>query len=491
MRIVQIGLAAVLLTFSAPSQDAVRHDDVTGLWKGTLRAGPTDLRLVLDIARDAAGSLTATLDSIDQRAKDLPVDRIAFDAGSLKFEMKALRASFRGRIAADGQTIEGTFTQGADLPLTWTRTDEAPVLARPQEPTKPYPYREEKVYYSHDPKGDPAEVAVADASTKPEGRVRLAGTLTLPETGAPHPAVVLVSGSGPQNRDEALMGHRPFLVLADALTRRGIAVLRYDDRGVGESTGNFGTALTTDFAQDALAGVHYLRSRPDIAADRIGIVGHSEGGLVAPIAANRSKLVAFIVLLAGPSVSGAEVVAHQTQLIARAMGESEEAIESGAEINRDLFEILRTADADDNDEELVSQLGERLEAAYDEMPADAKEKAGDKKKFVDSRIKRLTSPWFRFFATYDPAPALREVRCPVLAVFGEKDLQVDPRQNLPNMKAALADNDDVTVVELPGLNHLFQTCDTGSMTEYATIEETFAPIALEVIGAWITERFGR
>jgi pimeloyl-ACP methyl ester carboxylesterase len=486
MRPLPLGFAA-LLALSAAAQDPANRE-IAGLWQGVLRAGAFDLRLVLEVKQAADGALSATLDSIDQGAEDLPVDQISFEAGVLELAMKALRASFRGEMAADGQSIAGTFTQGGRMALTWTRTEQAPVLVRPQEPSPPYPYRERHVYYSHDPAGDPAAVEVGDADTKPAGRVRLAGTLTLPETGAPHPAVVLVSGSGPQDRDETLMGHRPFLVLADALTRRGIAVLRYDDRGVGESTGDFRNATTADFARDALAGVHYLRTRDDIAHDRIGIVGHSEGGLVGPIAANDSEHVALLVLMAAPSVTGEEVIVHQGQRIAVAQGATADEARRGAELNRSLLALLRQHSDSD---ELEAALATKLDAAWDEMPKAVRQQAGDDRKAsIAAQTKQMTTPWFRFFLAYDPVPALQRLRCPLLAVFGEKDLQVDPQQSQPPMQQALAAHDDATILVLEGLNHLFQTCETGAPTEYGTIEETIAPAALQAIGDWIVERFG-
>jgi alpha/beta superfamily hydrolase len=260
---------------------------VVGLWKGTLRPGPVELRLVLKV-RDEGGALIAALDSLDQGAKDIRVDTITRKADSVSFAIAAIRGSYSGTISADGTRIEGTWSQGAaSLPLVFERTETVETIRRPQEPMPPFPYKAEDVVFKN-----------------AAGGVELAGTLTLPASGKPFPAAVLLSGSGPQDRDEALMGHRPFFVLADHLTRLGIAVLRFDDRGVARSTGDFAAATTEDFATDALAGLEFLKRRPEIDPARVGLIGHSEGGLIAPMVAARSKDVAFLVLIAAPSLRG-------------------------------------------------------------------------------------------------------------------------------------------------------------------------------------------
>jgi hypothetical protein len=383
-------------------------------------------------------------------------------------------------MAADGKSIEGTWTQGpSSLPL---RLDKAagPVSgpARPQEPKEPLPYRVEEVSYPN-----------PDAPG-----VTLSGTLTLPPSGGPFPAVVFVSGSGPQNRNEELLGHKPFLVLSDYLTRRGVAVLRYDDRGVGKSTGSFATATSVDFTGDALAGVGYLRSRREIDPGKIGVLGHSEGGLIAPMAAARSKDVAFIVMLAGPGVNGEEILYLQGELIARANGATDEQLAKTRQSQERTFAILRqTPDTTRARLDIEALAREQLAAL---TPEERKE-AGIPEGVADSVLARqqaaqVSSPWFRYFLRYDPTPTLRQVRVPVLAINGSLDLQVPPRQNLPMIRKALEEggNPDATVLELAGLNHLFQEATTGAPSEYARIEQTMSPTALQTVGDWIVRRFG-
>ncbi|HEX3821259.1 MAG TPA: alpha/beta fold hydrolase, partial [Candidatus Sulfotelmatobacter sp.] len=328
---------------------------------------------------------------------------------------------------------------------------------RPQNPTRPYPYREEEVHYDNKVQN-----------------VTLAATLTIPEGKGPFPGVVLITGSGPQDRDESLMGHKPFLVLSDYLTRHGIAVLRADDRGTGMSTGVFANATTADFATDAEAGIEYLKTRTEINPHKIGLIGHSEGGVIAPMVAARNKDVAFIVMMAGTGVPGDQVLEAQGEAISIANGTSPtEAARKAAKEK----EILTLIETEKDDAKLEKEL-------RDKMAGDIPEGQ------VGAQIKQATSPWFRYFLTYDPATALRKLTCPVLAIDGSLDKQVLPSQNLPAIRKALeeAGNKHFEIDELAGLNHLFQTAKTGSPAEYAEIEETIAPAALETISSWILKQ---
>jgi pimeloyl-ACP methyl ester carboxylesterase len=365
-----------------------------------------------------------------------------------------------------GDALSGTFRQrGLEAPLVLARTAHPPaVKTRPQQPIPPLPY-------------DEIQLVVEPAA----GAHRLACTLTKPREPGRFAAVVLITGSGPQNRDEALAGHRPFLVLADALTRRGIAVLRCDDRGVALSTGDYAAATTFDFADDTLAEVAALRARPDIDPARLGLVGHSEGALIAPIAAARSTDVKFVVLLAPPAVPGDQTLYLQTAAIAKAQGATDAEIAGGAAVNREVFGVV--AAAPDGD-----AAAKELRARYAALPKVAREALGQRPGGVDAMIKHVTSPWFRTFLTLDPRVYLKKLAIPVLAVIGERDLQVLPAANLPELRQALRDNRDVTIRELPGLNHLFQTCKTGLPGEYATIDETMSPTLLTLVGDWIERR---
>jgi len=452
------------------------QDEIVGSWLGTLTVPGAELRIVFHITEGEDGTLSATMDSPDQGANGIPVSEVVFAAGHLKLVSAAVNGEFEGDLAEDGSQIVGEWRQGGVvLPLTVSRTEEeVEGPPRPQEPETPLPYDSEEVVYPNTLGGN-----------------ELAGTLTLPRSAGPHPAVVLISGSGPQDRDETVMGHRPFLVLSDHLTRLGIAVLRFDDRGVGGSTGDFAAATSEDFATDVLAGVDYLLGRDDIDNEKIGLIGHSEGGLVAPMAAVQSDAVAFIVLMAGPAVTGEEIILEQSLLIARAAGRAVADIEDDLDINKKVFEIVKR---EPDREVAAQQLEELLRTAAAAMTPEEMEAAGLTEETLDaqiqSQIQQANSVWVRFFLTYDPAPTLAKVRVPVLAINGELDLQVPPKQNLPVIRQVLQNsgNPDYTVQELPGLNHLFQTATTGSPSEYVGIEETISPVALELMSGWILQR---
>jgi alpha/beta superfamily hydrolase len=296
----------------------------------------------------------------------------------------------------------------------------------------------------------------------------------------------MVSGSGPQDRDETLMNHKPFLVIADYLTQNGIAVLRFDDRGIAKSKGSFASATSADFATDALAAVEYLKTRKEVDTKKIGVAGHSEGGLIAPMCAVNSSDVSFIVLLAGPGVSGKDVIILQTELITRANGSKEEDVQKAKNENARIFNVV----AEEADSlQMFNKLLTMYNDDISKMNEDEKKKPENSKESFDRNVKQILSPWFRFFIKYDPKPTLEQVTVPVLALNGGKDLQVDPKQNLPDIEKALkaGGNNNFKVIELPGLNHLFQPAITGSPSEYATIETTFSEDALKIIKDWILE----
>jgi pimeloyl-ACP methyl ester carboxylesterase len=325
-------------------------------------------------------------------------------------------------------------------------------------------------------------VAVAFDNPAADG-VRLAGTLTLPGGKGPFACALLITGSGPEDRDEAVFGHRPFLVLADHLTRNGIAVLRLDDRGVGGSTGRFAGATSDDFASDAAAAVGYLRTRKEIDPKRIGLIGHSEGGLIAPIVVTRTKGVAFVVLMAGPGIPGDSTLILQSAALRRSIGVDDAALQAEMAVSRRLYARLVAGDSLG-----AAREGQALVRMQIAALSDAQRAAiGDPDSVGAAVVRQLNSPWMRFFIGYDPRPALQKVRCPVLAINGEKDLQVLPKENLTAIQAAFAagGNRDVTVKELPGLNHLFQTCRLCTVAEYGQLEETMAPVALDEMTRWI------
>jgi fermentation-respiration switch protein FrsA (DUF1100 family) len=436
-----------------------KPSDIDGTWAGTLDTGSIKLRIVFHILNTEDG-LTATMDSPDQGAKGIPVTGITRDGSTVKIELKQADGVFDGKLDDKLSTIDGTWTQGGgSLPLVVRRVKEVSELEirRPQNPVRPYPYADEDVSYAN---------KSAD--------ITLAGTLTIPANNCPCPGVLLIAGSGQHDRDEALMGHSPFLVLSDYLTRKGIVVLRADKRGVGKSGGKYATATTADFASDAEAGIAFLKTRSEVNSHQIGLIGHSEGGVIAPIEAVENHDVAFIVMMAGSGVPGDEIIVEQTLLIAEANGASHEKAEKSASDERQLLVLV---EQEKDDTELAKKL---------------REYAGDKVSdaMLNAQIKALTSPWFRYFIQYDPSTALKKVTCPVLALIGSKDLQVPAEQNLPAIRKALeaGGNKNAEVDELPGLNHLFQTAKTGSPNEYGQIEETMSPIALEKIASWILKQ---
>jgi fermentation-respiration switch protein FrsA (DUF1100 family) len=440
--------------------------DLEGSWAGTLNISSAKLRIVFNVSRDSSGNLTANLDSPDQGAYGIAVDEVVVNGDSVKFIVGVVKGFYAGKIFPDSLKIAGIWNQGGmALPLDLWKTDKVEKPKRPQEPKEPFPYKSEAVKFINPETGD-----------------TLAGTLTLPDTVGPFPAVIFVTGSGPQNRDEELLGHKPFLVIADYLTRNGIAVLRYDDRGIGESTGDFRKATSEDFADDAIAAVEYLKTRSEV--NKIGVAGHSEGGIIAPMAAVQSDDVDFIVLMAGTGIRGDSILMLQTELIMRASGSDEATIKRDLGIYRQIYSILVS---DDDDETIKQELTGILEDSYKYLTEEEKVEVGTKEQMIDMQLKVLLGEWFRYFLKYDPYPTLIKVKCPVLAINGEKDLQVPPKQNLSAIERALKEggNKNYKIVEMPELNHLFQKSETGLPTEYGNIEETFSPDAMKVISDWI------
>jgi pimeloyl-ACP methyl ester carboxylesterase len=447
---------------------------LAGVWQGSLKVSVIELRLVIKISKSGDGKLAGTLDSVDQGAKDMPIDSIDYKDNAVHLELKKIGGTYDGKMSEDGSEITGDWKQGGQtLPLVFKRLEKAPELGRLQEPKKPYPYREQEAEFENKKAG-----------------IKLGGTLTLPRARGPFPAVLLITGSGAQDRDEAIMGHRPFFVLADHLTRRGIAVLRVDDRGVGKSTGDFSQATTEDFVEDALAGFEFLKRHGEVDAKRIGLIGHSEGGIVAPLVAVKSPEVAFIVLMAGVGVPMDELLVRQGADIARVMGAQEAMITKSSETQKRTFQIIREeADAAVAEKRIRELVSEQLA----ELTDDQKKALGISDAMIAGQVRMATSPWFRWLLAYDPGPTLMKVKCPVLAINGEKDIQVAAKENLSAIRAALeaGKNKDFEAVELPGLNHLFQTCRTGAVAEYGQIEETIAPAALEKMSTWILKHVGK
>jgi hypothetical protein len=438
--------------------------ELAGRWEGRIAVGAQSLRIVLNV--DAVGG--ATIDSPDQGVNGLAVSGLTLQGGVVRFAIPAAGGSFEGTVADGGRTLNGALTQGgATLPLVLTRVLELtpsappPVIApepmadaRPQTPQPPFPYRSE-------------EVVIAT----PTPGVQLAGTLTVPEGSGPFPAVLLITGSGQQDRDETVFGHKPFLVLADALSRRGVAVLRVDDRGVGGSTGPAATATSADFAVDAGASFDFLETRPEIAHDRIGLIGHSEGGTIAPLVAGADPRVAFIVMIAGPAVSGGDLLVEQSRLIQGGSGLAPAVVDGNVAI---LARIMHA----------VAGNPDSAEAAIAAVDAVLTE-AGMPEAQRQAIAPQFANPWTRWFVSHDPSASLAALHVPVLALYGGKDVQVPAAQNEPALRAILP---SAQIIVLPNLNHLMQPAETGLPAEYATIPTTFDPEALSAIVDWVAAR---
>ncbi|MBS1876814.1 MAG: alpha/beta fold hydrolase [Acidobacteria bacterium] len=448
MKGVQVRLGLLMLCATAVGAQTASYE---GDWIGTLKVGPTKLRIGLHVTQKD-GAWTGKLDSLDQGAMGIPIDSVTVTSG-LQFEIKALRAHYEGSLN-DGK-IDGKFSQaGMTFPLVFER-GKGKEPSRPQNPVGPVPYGSEEVVVRN-------------------GDIQLAGTFTSPKQGGPFTAVLLVTGSGPQDRDETLFGHKPFLVIADYLTRAGCAVLRLDDRGMGKSTGDFRTAGLAEFTSDALAAVAWLKARPEV--KRAGILGHSEGGAVGPLAAVKSDDVAFLIMLAGPAQPFDELLVEQSSGLMRAAGVPANIIDANSQIVRAVTEVVRKEP--DNAKALE---------AMKKIAAEWKDKQPQLASQLEGQAGGMVSVEMRSLLAYSAPETLGKLRCPVLALYGGKDLQVPGDSNLKAAAAALAAGhvEAVTLVKLPGVNHLFQTARTGALAEYGQSEETISPRALETIGNWL------
>jgi len=452
----------------------MKAQDITGAWNGTLDIQGAQLAIVFHIKKTDDGYKTL-MDSPDQGAKGIPTDQTSWEDNTLTITASALSMKYTGKLNTEKETIEGTFEQrGYSLPLVLKKTaEEKKAEPRPQDP-KDFPYQQEEVEFFNQ-KDD----------------VKLAGTLTLPRDKKVDKVVILISGSGPQDRNEEVgdMNHRPFLVLSDYLTRQGIGVLRYDDRGVGQSTGDRSTSTIDDFAEDAEAGVAFLKNRKDLKSAQIGLIGHSEGGMVAPQVAARNKDVDFIVMLAGPGIPIDELMLLQSKLVSESRGAPRELSEINRMVLKDAYTYLRK-----NPHKSQEALKEGLIGVFKEgmkkFPKEAQDEIKKDPDFFKKEATALLNPWFLNFIRTNPEDYLKKVKVPVLAMNGTLDLQVPAEENLAGIEAALkkAGNKKVEIVALEGLNHLFQKAETGAVEEYAEIEETFNEKAMKKIAGWIKKQ---
>lgn len=466
-------ILALFLSFYCLQGHAQQTEEpMEGSWQGVLKAGVVEYRLVFNLSLQNDQTWKATLDSPDQGAKGIPLGEVQLTEDSIRIEAPGLMGFYIGKIETPTR-LKGEWHQaGRTYTLDLEKREEVFVLNRPQEPQPPYPYKEEEVRFQNDKQG-----------------FTLAGTLSIPDGEGPFPAVLLISGSGSQNRDEEIFGHKPFKVIADYLTRNGIAVLRYDDRGVGGSGGNAAVATTEDLAGDASAALNYLRSHNEIDIKRVGLIGHSEGGMIGFILASAHDHIAFLVSLAGPGMDGKSILLDQSEKIARLSGATEAILEENRNIMAAVYDIMIANESypDWKDQTLnfVAEFySQKLSGSYSDADIERS------KENLLASIPEPAYAWMRYFVMFDPAPLFSGIGCPVLALNGEKDCQVLAEQNISAMEKRLKDagNIQTKALVLPGLNHLFQNCETGLPNEYGVIEETFDPATLELITNWIWEQ---
>lgn len=463
--------------FFFPFFSFAQQNKFSGTWEGDLDVGMQKLRLVFTIAQSETGAWKLSMQSPQQSPMQMPADTAIVQAETISMEMKKFNISFSGKLLNDSM-IKGEFIQGQSFPLSLKKVEKASSVSkpkRPQTPVPPYPYKSIDVNFGNR-----------------EKTLSFGGTLTLPDTiaGKKYPAVILISGSGPQDRDGTLFGHKPFAVIADHLTKKGFAVLRVDDRGVGKSTGNRASATSADFANDTEAAIDYLKTNRFINTVKIGLIGHSEGGMIAPLVASRRKDISFIVLLAGPGIPCIDLLTEQNVAIYK----STELSAATADAYGPMFKKLAKAMIMSKDSAAAVANGIKVLKEW-KAPDSVKtifkvatpETAGS---FTKAMVEQLYNPWFKYFVSYDPAPVLKKLSCAVLALNGSKDLQVLPASNLAGIENALkkSKTKNYEVKEIPQLNHLFQTCNSCGLNEYATLEETFSPVALDIITTWLLQQ---
>ena len=445
-----------------------------GAWHGTIDVA--NLRIVFNIKTTETGATSVTMDSPDQSAFGLPVQSAEISKDSIFISDDRYRMRFAGERINDS-VINGVFTQGVNIPLVLKRSS-AQLVAKPvikkQTPVPPFPYLAEEVTIRNEKAG-----------------VTLSGTLTIPSgtNGTAYPAVILVTGSGPQDRDESILGHKPFAVLADHLTRAGMLVLRYDDRGVGMSTGDFASSTTEDFASDASAVLRFLSERKEVDKKRIGIIGHSEGGMIAPMVANENKLTNFIIMLAGPGIPIKKLMAEQNVAIMHSQGVPLEVAKDYGSLYEKAIAVSASEKKMDDKTKVVEQIA--IDWSKDKSPETLNGLGlqGDswQKRFASALVEETAGNWMQYFLNYDPEDNLKKLRVKVLALNGDKDNQVLSSSNLAGIESVLkrSKSPSYHIVSLPGLNHLFQTCKLCTVAEYGLLEETFSTGALNEITSWL------
>jgi pimeloyl-ACP methyl ester carboxylesterase len=442
--------------------------DISGDWSGIAKRGTKEITFVFNLKKDNA-TYSTTMSVPTFRVSGVKPSTTTFTNGKLIIDGSNVGMRYEGVFNNEVQQFEGIYKEGGvemvlNLKKGAIKIEDS---KRSQEPVKPYPYYEEDVVFKNT-----------------EAKIELAGTITLPNKNEKFPVVILISGSGPQDRDESFMGHKPFLVLSDYLTRKGVGVLRFDDRGYGKSTGDFGNATTEDFSNDVLSAIAYLKTRNDVDARNIGLIGHSEGGIIAPLAANNSNDVAYIVLLASTGISGTELSVMQSKTLRQFPVKDEAAYEKNTR------KAIAIVTSNKSDLEIEKELTAHYNAFIRPILTSLNVPEENINLFIESQLKTSLKPWSRYFLQYNPADEIEKLQIPVLSLNGSKDSQVNAQINQEGIRKALikGGNKDYKIVELENLNHFFQECETGKMDEYRKIEQTFSPTALKEISNWILKR---
>ena len=451
----------------------LRAQNITGSWQGTLAAGAQKLKIVFHIKTDSGHSYKSSFDSPDQGATGIPCSETRVNGDSVEMQIKMINGGYRGKWDGKNSISGYYFQNGMHFPVNLIRgSDSVIVRIRPQTPKPPFPYNSEVLGYDD-----------------PLSGIHYSGTLTYPKSGAPFPAAMLITGSGQQDRDESIAGHKPFAVIADYLSRRGYAVLRVDDRGIGSSTGDLSKATSLDFAKDVEAGIHQLQNRKDIDQKRIGLIGHSEGGMIAAIVASENSSLDFIIMLAGPGLKGSELLSLQVEAIAESQGAG---VETAAALKRQRSVLMQALlSSSDSSIQMREAWKSYLSWKANTNPAIVSALGLSDETIsrnqLQEQLQQMNNPWMIYFLKTDPAIFISKLHCKVLALNGSRDIQVAPDQNLAAINIALKKSSAkiYSTEKIPGLNHLFQHCKTCTVQEYGQLEETFAPEALQIMGDWL------
>lgn len=447
------------------------HAQIEGTWYSNLSTQGIHIPLVFHFEATENNQWTGKLDSPEQKSFGIPIDKVSFKNDSLQLQIKALGISYKGKLIK--RQIQGVFKQGAlaaklDLDRTKKQVEEKK-LNRPQEPQPPFPYHEEEVQFLNK-----------------KDSIWLAGTLTYPKNKTNFPIVVMISGSGAQDRNSEILGHKPFLVAADYFTRNGMGVLRFDDRGTAASEGDFSSATSKDFMEDVYAAVEFLKNDERFTSNTIGLYGHSEGGMIAPLLADSYKnSVDFLVLLAPPTEPISELMLKQQELVSLSSGIGSDEIALNAQINKSAYQIINQYEIDQ-----IEPLTENLNTYFESVTAEYPEIGGSmgltNEQYIKTMVSAYTNPWMVYFLKYKPENYLKNLELPILAIFAEKDMQVSAPENADKMKSIiLKKNKKNEVITFSKKNHLFQTSETGDVSEYAEIEETISEEVLQKVKNWV------